>query len=76
MDSDTCDPEWVAIQALGQGRYSLYFSSVGFPEEFDLQHHIFPTVQAAKRCLDSLLAAPTPELSRNWWWNVLSGNEL
>jgi hypothetical protein len=59
LDRDnTRHPREVSIRPTKQGECSLTFITLVL---HDLEI-IFPTMQEAKRCLDSLLAAPTPEI--------------
>jgi hypothetical protein len=64
MDADHIDPAgYVAIRPLGQGECALIFViCAGWAKGFDPRNLIFQTVQEAKRYLDMLLAADTPEI--------------
>jgi hypothetical protein len=64
MDADHIDPAgYVAIRPLGQGECALIFViCAGWAKGFDPRNLIFQTVQEAKRYLDTLLAADTPEI--------------
>jgi len=64
MDADYIEPEvYVAIRPLGQDKCALIFViCAGWAKGFDPRNLIFQTVQEAKRYLDTLLAADTPEI--------------
>ena len=64
MDADHVDPAgYVAIRPLGQGECALIFVICGgWTKRFDPRNLIFQTMQEAKRYLDTLLAADTPEI--------------
>lgn len=64
LDVPTIDPVgYVSIRPLEQGKYLLEFLLVyGGTKGFDPEDLIFDTMQEAKRYLDALLAADTPEL--------------
>jgi hypothetical protein len=58
MDSDTIDPAgYVAIRPLEHGEYALKFVW-----DLKLNLLIFQTMEEAKSYLDTLLAAPTPQI--------------
>jgi hypothetical protein len=65
LDEDFIDPEgYVAIRPLAKDKYALIFMICAeWPEGFDPQEDlVFQTMQEAKRYLDTLLAAETPEI--------------
>jgi hypothetical protein len=60
IDADYIDPEgYVAIRPLGQGKCALIFAITKGFHSSDL---IFQSMEEAKRYLDALLAAETPEI--------------
>jgi hypothetical protein len=64
MDADYIDPEgYVAIRPLGQNKCALIFAiSARWTKGFHSRDLIFQTMEEAKRYLDALLAAETPEI--------------
>ena len=64
MDVHVIDPAgYVAIRPLRGNKYALVFVlSVGRAKGFDSENLIFDSIRAAKRFLDTLLAADTPEI--------------
>jgi hypothetical protein len=60
IDADHIDPEgYVAIRPLGQGKCALIFA---ITKGFHARDLIFQSTEEAKRYLDTLLAAETPEI--------------
>jgi len=64
IDADHIDPEgYVAIRPLKQGKFALIFVMCSrWAIRFDPSNLIFQSMEEAKRYLDTLLAAETPEI--------------
>jgi hypothetical protein len=60
LDAETVDPAgYVAIRPIGQGKYALTFV---LDKKYDPGDVTFSSILEAKRFLDTLLAADTPEI--------------